>query len=210
MSNRLSKVCSTVIPGELYQTAIDDRSLAIDSRLGDRVHFTVFDLESGDMKKQFSPDSIDPWHSLVAVEGDLLFLQYFENKKNPDLVSHLSLNWRTGEAREGIMLPETESINSPVWLSEGSESFDTIKQFLEKDAVLGCEYLEKDDLVIFSYYLGKDASYDRFILALGDGAELFHIELDNELKGFAPGSFFTTENRLIFARHKNEINIYEI
>ncbi len=210
MSNRLSKVCSTVIPGELYQTAIDDQSLAIDSRQGDRVHFTVLDLESGDLKKQFSPDSIDAWHSLVAVQDDLLFLQYFENKKNPDLISHSSLDWRTGETNHGIMLPEIGSINSPVWLTEGSGSFNTIKQFLRKDAVLGCEYLEKDDLVIFSYYLSKDASYDRFILVLGDGAELIHIELDNELKGFAPGSFFTTENRLIFARQKNEINIYEI
>lgn len=194
----------------MYQTAINDEFLAIDSRQEKQLIFTLIDLKSGEIVAQLVPEDVNPWYSLVGIHGPLFILQYFENKKNPDLVSYFSLDSQSGELTKIDQPPKVPQVNSPIRITEENQGFSTIKQFLAKELVLGCEYLERQEQVIISYYLKKKEAFGRFIVVLNNGIEALHLQQDSNLKGFAPGSFFTTENHLIFAIQKNEIRIYEI
>lgn len=211
MSNPLSKVCIRQLPGNLFLSAINETHLAIESRDEQNVFFSVIDLANGELVAELSPKSITPWHSLLAIQDEYLILQYFENKKNPDTLSHFSLNL-TDEKLEEIELEDFENmtIRAPAIIPADSSEFETVKQFIGEEIVLGCEYDEFDNNIITSYYRQHSGDLTRHLMVLCDGEVNYHEIQDSNLKGFAPGSFFTCQNRLIFVREKTEINIYEI
>ena len=198
------------IPGELYQTAIDENHIAIDSRVGDKVHFSIFNHSTGKLHNEFSLDEITPWHTLVGISGANLLLQYFENKKNPDSVSWVQLDWKSKKISQGLKQIEPFDVEKPHWIPSEREEFKPLRKFIGQELVFGCEYLEVSDCIIISYYLSEEKGSNRHLLVIKAGLECLNLVQDRHLKGFAPGSFFTYQNRLIFAREKNEINIYEI
>lgn len=210
MGNQFTKLCSHPIRGELFLTGINEEVLAVQSLLKTQVIFTLFDLAKGEFTNEYLNEKITPWHSLVAILDSHLILQHFDNKKNPDLVSFWALDVTNGNLTETTKPSSFAPINTPHWIPETTNEFDTIKQFIGENAVLGAEYLETNTTAVMAYYFSKNESFTRHLTVLKNGSTQMEILQDSNLNGFAPGSFFTTENRLIFAREKNEINIYEI
>ncbi len=211
MSNPFSKVCVRQLPGNLFQTAIDENHLAIESRDEARIYYSVLNLSNGELVAELAPHSITPWHGLHSLQNEFLFLQYFENKKNPDLITYFALDL-TNQNLEEVDAPRHRlpAPRVPAIIPAGTSEFDTVKQFIGSDLVLGCEYDEWGKYILVSYYQQHSAVLSRHLLVLYDGEEKYHEIQDRDLKGFAPGSFFTHQNRLIFVRNKTEINIYEM
>ena len=174
------------------------------------LYFTVFDLHSGETVQRLQPEDLSPWHSLVAVRENLLIIQYFENKKNPDNVSFSALDWRNGNWSEYSGKYASSTVHIPEIFPVDSPGFQTMKQYIGKELVLGGEYLELDDLLLLTYYLPNAQTFKRHLMIIRNGTTVYHERQDTKMTGFAPGSFFTFRNRLIFARENNEINIYEI
>lgn len=211
MSNPFAKVCIRQLPGNVFQSAIDEKSIAIESRDDQRVYYSVFNLFDGELVAELSPEEITPWHGLHSIQDQFLILQYFENKKNPDSINYFRLDL-TNEKLEEIDEPRIAlpTPRVPSMFLDNSSEFETVKQFIGSDLVLGCEYDEFGEYIITSYYQQHSDGLSRHLLVLHDGEEKYHEIQDGDLKGFAPGSFFTYQNRLIFVRDKTEINIYEI
>ncbi len=211
MSNPFSKVCVRQLPGNLFQTAIDENHLAIESRDQAHIYYTVLNLSNGEVVAELSPNGITPWHSLHSNQNEFLFLQCFENKKNPDLITYFALDL-TNQNLEEVDAPShwPPAPRIPAIIRADTPEFGTVKQFIGSDLVLGCEYDEWDKYIVVSYYRQHSDVLSRHLLVLYDGEENYHEIQDRDLKGFAPGSFFTHQNRLIFVRNKTEINIYEM
>ncbi len=213
MSNRFSKLFQEALPGNLSQSAIDaNNHLAIESRQGESIFFSIYDLATGKQLINCQADELNPWYSLVAFKGNKLVVQYFENKKNPDLVRFFTYDpYKSKLGKEvGEEDFEIATVSPPILLHPEMKGFDTVKQFIGKNVVLGCEYEETEDAIVISYYLKEKTSFDRYLMVVKDAEVVYHEVQDTGLKGFAPGSFFTYQNRLIFVREKSELNIYEI
>lgn len=156
--------------------------------------------------------NISPWHSLAAFDQTGLILRYFVNKQNPDQMSFIRY-----DAYSDKLLAEVDNIaiKSPTALIPDlfvpeSEGFQMVAQFLDKPIVLGCEYLEHQEVIIISYYLPFGKCFERKLLVLENGNKVIDEIQDKCVKGFAPGSFFTFQDRLIFINENTEIVIYEI
>ena len=156
--------------------------------------------------------SISPWHSLAAFDQTGLILRYFENKQNPDQVSFIrydaNLDKLLTDVDINIIISPTTVI--PNLFVPESEGFQMIAQFLDQPIVLGCEYLEHQNVIIISYYLPFGKCFERKLLILDDGRKVLDKIQDKNINGFAPGGFFTFQNRLVFINENTEIVIYEI
>ena len=210
MPNQLSKLYELDVVGELFQTAVNQNLLAIQSIGGDRIHFSVVDLETGQLICQHAADNLNARFTLIDVQSDYLVLQKFENTKNPDSISHWKYDWIASELSPLESTTEESELIIPSMIPDGSEAFGTIKEFLNLPTVLNCEYLEQNGFVLICYYLQKNDTYSRHLWVFNDGLVKLEMTLDEKLKGFAPGGFFTHQNRLIFAREKNNVHVYKI
>lgn len=209
MANQLSKICRRSLPGDLFQTAISENRLAIESRKNEDVFFTVMDLKSGELLFEGQIPEVTPWHSLAKIDSGHIVLQYFENKKNPDSKSYWSYDWKKGDWKSVDPTEQAMPVSTPDWIPADAHEFQIIKQFTGTNAVLGSEYLELGSLIVLNYYHNNE-SLERSILVLKNGNNVLHEVQDTKLKGFSLGGFFATQNRLIFAREKNEVHVYEI
>jgi len=213
LANPISKLCSNQLPGVLFSSAINPKGqLAIESREQKTTSFSIFDSKTGKLISSTQTNALTPWHSLVAYDEISLVLSYFKNKQNPDEVSFI----RYDPSRDLLMeemdfdtIKKQVLVQSSLYLPE-SENFEIVAQFLHQPIVLGCEYLEQDELIIICYYLLKEKGFERKLLVLKNGKEVLHEVQDAEMKGFADGSFFTFQNRLFFVKEKIELNIYAI
>ncbi len=213
MSNQITLITNHQLPGAVYNSAISESfQMAIESRTGSKIHFTQIDLESGTIRSEKVAEGITAWHSLAGFHRNKLVLQYFENKKNPDQVSLLCYDQAAGQVQETIEPSQIQRkmVSEPTLYLPESEGFETVKQFLGETIVVGCEYQEVNDVVILSYYLSNGDQFERKLTVLKEGEKVLELMQDENIKGFAPGSFFTFEKRLIFVKEKVEINIYEI
>lgn len=213
MSNPISKLCANQLPGIFFNSAVSSKGqLAIESRNVEVTFFSLYDLQNGMLLYEIQAQCLTPWHSLAAIDEEGLILSYFENKQNPDQVRFIRYDPNTDQLRDTIDLA---SINYPtsgiphLFLPK-TEGFQVATQFLGQEIVLGCEYLEQNDLIILCYYLPMKEGFERKLLVLKKGKEVLHDVQDVGMTGFAYGSFFTCQNRLIFVKNKTEINIHEI
>lgn len=186
--------------------------MAIESREAEITTFSMYDLKTGELLLSNQANHLSPWYSLAAFDEQGLILRYFENKQNPDQVSFIRYDPEADQLMEEISIPVNQepAFDTPSLFLPENECFQTVTQFLDQPIVLGCEYLEQDELIIICYYLLKEKGFERKLLVLKNGKEQLHEIQDKEMSGFALGGFFTFQNRLIFVRNKTEINIYEI
>ena len=213
MSNRILNLCSNQLPGVVFNSAVNSKSqLAIESKNGEITSFSVYDLITGKLLSENRTWNLSPWHSLSAIDETSIILSYFENKQNPDQVSFIRYDPEIDQLGDVV---DKSSIGYPMshyprlFLPE-SEGFQIAVQFLAEQIVLGCEYLELEEVIILSYYLPTTKGFDRKLLVLKNGKEVVHEVQDKGMTGFASGSFFTFQDRLIFVRDMTELNIYEI
>lgn len=211
MSNPFSKLQTHVLPGDLFSSVVNDEQIVIESRSSEKIHFSTFELASGILLYQTTSDELTAWHSLVGIQDKYLIIQHFENRKNPDQASHHLYDQRDDKLVGSLdSLSTAPNFSIPSLYPSVSPDFDLFQQFIDEKIVLGCEYQEHGNKIIMSYYLALDNEYTRRLRILADRKVVYDEVQDKGMKGFAPGSFFTFKNRLIFARHKKEINIYEI
>lgn len=167
-------------------------------------------LSAGKVEAEKPATTLSAWHSLQGLDEKGLIVQHFESRQNPDRVRYLHYDLYTDQLN-GETTPSTDdSIEAPIIFRAGSPGFDTFIRLLGHRAVLACEYLEHGDTIIVSYYVQESDRFDRHLLVLKNGEEVYHQLQDAEMQGFAPGSFFTYQNHLIFVRHTHELNLYEI
>ncbi len=212
MSNRISKLQSHLLPGDFFLSAISETHLAIESRLSDHIYFSVFAMGSGNLLHEAPARLLSPWYGLSGFQNEHLLLQYFESRKNPDLVKWYGYDWSNDELlAEVTNLPmHLPSIVPPAFFPVTSPDFALFRQLIGEELVVGCEYQEVNNHLFISYYVKNQTTFTRHLLVLTDGQEVYHEVQDKEMKGFAPGSFFTFQNHLIFVCNKRELNIYAI
>ena len=114
---------------------------------------------------------------------------------------------------ENTKRPQKE-IQFPAFFKEGSKEFETIKDFVSSNTDhridMGTEYLEKDELIAFTYYSLKDKKLDRFMFLIKNGNLLLHQKTDEGMDGIATESFFLFGKFLIFVKNRNTLVIHEI
>jgi len=200
-----------VLPGNLFQTAIGGPYLAVDSRHNETLYITLFNWKSGKLIGEIAPPDLNPWYSLMRVDGSTLTFQHFKNRQNPDILEEVHLPITAlFPAYDKQKDTYPFAVGVPELYPEGTEAFDRVAQFLQTDIILGAEYLETSDKFILAYHQRKDRRYQRKIAIYKGRSILMEKIQDKELSGFAPGSFFTYQKRMIFVIDKKEINIYEI
>ncbi|MFY0601527.1 MAG: DUF4905 domain-containing protein [Cyclobacteriaceae bacterium] len=101
---------------------------------------------------------------------------------------------------------ELRNATHPVFYSEGSDSFDLAKTFLDQEIFLGVEYWEGRNHIIISYYIRSGAKFDRKLLVLREEEEYVDLILDKGLEGFASGAFLIISDYLVFIQGSNQIN----
>lgn len=213
LTNSISKLCSNTLPGFFFNSAIDLKGhFAVESRTAETTSFSIYHLQSGQLLSEIQSYNLTPWYSLAAIDATSLILRYFKNKKNPSQVSFIRYDATTDQLLDLVNISQIEQPESgiPTLYLPDTEGFQMIAQFLNQSIVLGCEYLEQDGWIIIGYYSAFDKNFERKLLILENGKEVLHEVQDTEMSGFAAGSFFTFQNRLIFIKKKTEINIYEI
>lgn len=97
-------------------------------------------------------------------------------------------------------------IHYPVYYAPGSRSYLTVMDFLNMESGIGCEYFEWQDYIIISYYRRLKTKFERKLLVLKGDVEIYHQVQDEDLKGFASGSFFVVNGLLVFIENGNQIN----
>ena len=173
--------------------------------------FSIYDLKNGELLSE-TQAAISPWYSLAAFDQTSLILRYFENKQNPDQLSFIRYDIKSDQLFNELDINSIKSPTTaiPALFIPESEGFQMVEQFLDEPIVLGCEYLEQSNMIIISYYLQFGKCFERKLLVLENGKEAIHEIQDKNLKGFAPGGFFTFQDRLILINENTEIVIYEI
>jgi hypothetical protein len=210
--SKLQSIAQYPLVGNLFQTAVCPGTLAVESRAGENIFISILDLKNGECLQQFETSMLTPWHHLVAVNHHHLIFQHFENRQNPDTVRILGLDRKTLEinaaSEQEISAP---NISTPQLYLPNQAAFQTVRDYLDEPISLGCEYLEHSDKIILSYHVALTPnSFMRKLKVLNGGQQALDVDQDRDLKGFAPGSFFVFENRLVFVRNKTEVNLYEI
>lgn len=102
-------------------------------------------------------------------------------------------------------------LKSPVYYSNGSESCQLVEEYLElTSSGIGCEYLEEEELIIICYYVRLGTKFDRWLKVIKGGEEIYHEKIDQELNGFASGSFFLFDKLLVFIENGKKLNGIEV
>jgi hypothetical protein len=211
LSNPFSKLLAHQLPGNLFGSIISEDSIIIESRTNDQLHFSAINLLTGTLTYECASKMLTAWHRLVGAQNRHLIVQHFDNRKNPDVTSYFAFDPTQDLSLGEIdVLPKVESYVNPDLYMAQSEDFGLFQQFIDDKIVLGCEYQEVDNKMIISYYVPSNNEYTRRLRILADRKIVYDEVQDEGMKGFAPGSFFTLKNRLIFVRNKREFTIYEI
>ena len=153
---------------------------------------------------------IDWWTNLMAY-SDSLYISKYEDQKDPNRKRYYRLGESEASEIQFNDVPDAKvEITQPSIFDLGSESLSTVEKYLSKQLPLPCEYFEKEQKIIMSYYLRSKEAFSRYLRYL-DGTEvILDCIQDESMKGFASGSFFVLSNRLIFVRNRNEIVVYTI
>ncbi len=121
----------------------------------------------------------------------------------------------SGELTEDELTPQPKPIHQPKFYGEENEHFTEFKTYIQNELnvppVLGCDYLEFAENIIFSYYVRFPNGYDCNLVLIGpDGTIQFHERLETQLKGMIGTSFFIIEKKLLFIKNKIEICVYDL
>ncbi len=103
---------------------------------------------------------------------------------------------------------KTSQFNFPLQFDRGSSSHHMVADFLETEPekLPSVEYLEYQDHIIICYYVRLGTKFARKLLILKGDSELCHLVIDEEMSGFAAGSFFVQDQTLIYVEKSRFLN----
>lgn len=198
------------LPNKVWNAVLDEttRKMYLDTR-NENGEIVLVQLDLSTLKHEFLKVSHSKWTQLLSSANDLLYFVEYKNEKDPNLQTYFTLDWGSREKKELDTVPKIDStFYQPSIYEHGSDYHKTVSQFLSLDLALACEYLEWNDKIIISYYLRSDNAFERYLLLLHQGAKVWKICQDNQMRGFSPGSFFVFEEQLIFIKDQNEVCLY--
>ncbi len=151
------------------------------------------------------------WWSMIERFDQQLFLSEYKSENDPNSKMFYRLDGDNKKEIAESEIPYSENvIIQPSIYEPGSGYFKTVREFLGLDLPCACEYLEIDRKIILSYYLRSGKELERYLLVLQEGKKAMKVLQDNQMNGFASGSFFVVNGRLIFIKNRNEIFVYAI
>lgn len=102
----------------------------------------------------------------------------------------------------------------PAFYPEGSQHFDTIKEFLRKADYLivkGVEYLEFNDWIIMSGYVEESAKLANYLLVFDrEGTLRLTVKLGENLAGLGTDTFFILSGCLFLVQNKTDLVAYRL
>jgi hypothetical protein len=113
-------------------------------------------------------------------------------------------------------LSETKAYRTlkPVQYLEGTEYFNTVKNFLQQRLnllpVISLEYLEYESLIFISYYQGEIDLANYLLVLSGEGDVLLKEKIDEQRKGIGLDTFFILAGCVFFVKNKVELVSYKI
>lgn len=152
-------------------------------------------------------------------KSDLTFKQFGKEfllgTRGDDL---LYINIKTGQEekdKNGIGTLENKWLQFPFHYVPNSEHHKTVYDFLgligmDSDKNYGIDYLEKDGIVIISYYTKKEYLENRLIVINTDRKVLLEEVLGSQLKGIADRPFFVNHDSLIFVKNSTDFLSYQL
>jgi len=179
-------------------------------RVGDKVQVWNVDPDSKSRVKVMTNEN--GWEQFVAAEGNYLYSKAYQDKGDLSNSSVFRYNFSDGKKEKVTSFPMSTSskITLPMIYEFDTGYHKTICSFLGISLPLSCEYLEKEDNIIISYYLRLQEGFERFLLVLKAGKKNLKIRQDHGMKGFSSGSFFVLGNQLVFVKNRNEICFYAL
>jgi hypothetical protein len=147
----------------------------------------------------------------------------YEKEKNNTLYKCFSLHNNTEKklSKEEALTElqkfsvENKYIRHPFHYTENDTYFETVRKFvleyLNLQAIRGCEYLEYQQLIYISYYIQENKSLANYLLVIDEEGTLqLHEKLDDQLSQIGLGTFMIIRNQLIFIKRKRELVSYAI
>lgn len=142
-----------------------------------------------------------PGHQMIHVRDGKLIYQRIE-----DPSGQLS-----EDLPEITMATGNHHFSSPVVFQAGSPSFDVVKEYLSgQDITSLVDYLEVENTIIISYYVGSEKELVRKLVVIREEQEIYHEILDHQMEGIAPEGFFVFNNYLVFIVERKQINAIEL
>lgn len=137
---------------------------------------------------------------IVEFSDQGLVGQIKNNGDADSIIIYSDLGIRTGNS-------QSESVVFyPLFYPETSETFTLASEYLKKELALGVEYFEQGETIIISYYQRSGSKFERLLVLIESGHEVFHELIDESLTGYASGAFFIANEYLIFITNGNQIN----
>lgn len=164
------------------------------------------------------PDPNDPGQKTLLVENLVTgkLLHQLEGFQLDKVTYHGFSGYYHRRATEEVVFAWEEALvpphspvhwRMPVFYAPGTENAEVVRQFLEQEQNgVGYEYLEHTDFIIISYYERNGSSFRRKLLVMKEGKVRHHEVQNQEIKGFAQGSFMLAGSLLIFIQNDTDIH----
>lgn len=160
----------------------------------------------------------DDWW--VAMEGEqtgVIYFKQYRGDDNPEIAHRFAYEIaRKHLTNEVATLSNSPDLGrSPQFYPADSTHLSLIKDFVRTVSAhtmsdAGAEYLEFDDHVAVSYYIGDKEMANYLLIADMRRNVVFHELLADKLSGIGQDTFMIVDNKLIFVQQKTELCIYQL
>ncbi len=204
----------------LFSKDIDFIAIEVRNETDMKLEFYLLDLIEYGLNP-IEIQGIEWWMSLDKLTNEDVIIKRYVADANPEVVEYIG--WSINQKQESwhktvdsyVSDIEDTSTTDPSFYSGNNDHFNLIKEFvLEVSGVeildVGAEYLEREDILSVSYYIKSEKLANYLLISDLNKKVLFHQLLDDNLDGIGQNTFSLVDNKLIFAKQKNELNIYQI
>ena len=167
-------------------------------------------------------ERIDDWIFFNYVENILTVYQLQNNQpvfKDIKLIKSSSVNTGTHSQTtvENTKIQQTKCHtinNSPIHYPEDSPYFPTIYKFLYRllniDAVKAVDYLEISNIIIISYYIYRDKSFQNYLLVTNRSRQILLNDLIAETEGIGIDTFTVKSDTLLYVKNQTQFVGYKL
>ena len=173
------------------------------------IEYQCLDFKKQEVKS-LNISNQDWWTQVEGYDGEV-YVSKYKDRTDPTNKVYLKIGKKGNqEVTEEEVNEIHVEVNEPVQYLAGTEHFQLVSDFLCIPIAEMCEYLEYGDKIIISYYLRLDKGFQRKLIILEEGKELFEATQDEQMKGIASGSFFVHDSTLFFIKERNEVFVYPL
>lgn len=130
----------------------------------------------------------------------------------------VKVNLQTGQVKEESWQPGPENTIvenvRPVFYTEGTPHFETIKKFVSQtdyQITKGVEYLEFNGWIVISVYVEESAKLANYLLVFSDaGALVLTVKMGEKLAGLGTDTFFILSGCLFLVQNKTDLVAYRL